>query len=405
MSNKIRVLTNLSASQNVIVSGSSIISGSKLLATTSSFNKANIVTASGGMYDLDVAIHALDTGLTTLKYNIKSAYDSIRAVLTGALDNNGNKKINLTTAATSGSVYFTTESLTSVGASVLIDTDTNDVYKNDLVSLQLFNSASYLWAEIDAPEAANDYYRLMLVNHKLLPITSTNTTQQLGIYSDIVLDIPFFVNNWNYVVNTNLLLSGKNLYNQTGVDTYNSTFPTAEGKYEGIDLTPSNSSKTVYFSSTGDVYLDNTFTIMFDIYINTDSIYLPILTEKNAPYGQLGLIWDGSLNGYRLQTKAYYDAGGGYGVETKTFNTLIQPNQWVRIMMFYDAGYSYAAINGTLDTADFGNAKKYLSNISYIGGHPNIGTCGSILRKIVAWNRVLGAAEVSQIQNNNGNLE
>ncbi len=52
MSNKIRVLTNISASQNVIVSGSTVISGSKLLATTSSFNNSSIVTSSDGFYNM-----------------------------------------------------------------------------------------------------------------------------------------------------------------------------------------------------------------------------------------------------------------------------------------------------------------------------------------------------------------
>lgn len=170
MSNKIRVLTNISASQNVIVSGSTVISGSKLLATTSSFNNSSIVTSSGGFYNMNSAIHGLDTGITTLKNNIKTAYNSIRAVLTGALDSSGNKKINLTSTIPSGSLYFTTASLTSVGASLLIDAENDNAYKNDLVSFQLFNSASYLWAEIDAPAATNDYYRLIVVNHGSLPI-------------------------------------------------------------------------------------------------------------------------------------------------------------------------------------------------------------------------------------------
>ena len=170
MSNKIRVLTNISASQNVIVSGSTVISGSKLLATTSSFNNSSIVTSSDGFYNMNSAIHGLDTGITTLKNNIKTAYNSIRAVLTGALDSSGNKKINLTSTIPSGSLYFTTASLTSVGASLLIDTESDNAYKNDLVSFQLFNSASYLWAEIDAPAATNDYYRLIVVNHGSLPI-------------------------------------------------------------------------------------------------------------------------------------------------------------------------------------------------------------------------------------------
>jgi hypothetical protein len=202
MSNKIRVLTNISASQNIIVSGSSIISGSKSLATTSSFNNVAVSTSSGGFYDMDIAIHGLDTGITTLKNNIKTAYNSIRAVLTGTLDSSGNKKINLTSTIPSGSVYFTTASLTSVGASVLTDTESNNIYKNDLISLQLFNSASCLWAEIDAPAANNDYYRLILVNHGSFPINSGNTSAGGGSGggsgggggSDLYLLVPYILN-------------------------------------------------------------------------------------------------------------------------------------------------------------------------------------------------------------------
>jgi hypothetical protein len=173
MANKIKVLTNLTASQDVIVKGNVIISGSKQLSSDSAFNKAVIVTSSGGMYDMNGAIHAVDTSLTTLKNNIKDAYNLVRTVLTGTLDVNGNKKINLTTTITSGSLYFSTSSLTSVEASVLIDENEDSVYKNDLVSLQLYNSASYLWVEIDAPIAINDSYNLIVKNQLDFPINGS----------------------------------------------------------------------------------------------------------------------------------------------------------------------------------------------------------------------------------------
>lgn len=176
MSNKIRVLTNISASQNVIVSGSTVISGSKLLATTSSFDNSSVVTSSDGLYNVDEAIHGLDNGITTLKNNIKTAYDSVRAVITGTLGLSGNEKINLTTTIPSGSLYFTTSSLTSVGASVLVVTEEDEIYRNDLISLQLFNSASYLWAEIDAPTSINDPYRLIVVYHGSLPLGNSSSS-------------------------------------------------------------------------------------------------------------------------------------------------------------------------------------------------------------------------------------
>lgn len=165
----LKVLTDLVVEQNITVSGSSVVSGSEYLHTTASFANASVTTSSAGMYDVDTAMHALDAAIGVLGSNVKSAYEEIRLVLTGTLDSYGNKKINLTTTAVSGAAYFNTGSLKLVDISVLLAGD-DLVYKNDLISIQLYNSGSALWVELDAPASPNANYRLIAVNNDLLPL-------------------------------------------------------------------------------------------------------------------------------------------------------------------------------------------------------------------------------------------
>ena len=165
----LKILTDLVVQQDITVSGSTAVSGSEYLHTTASFTNANVTKSADGMYDVDTAIHALDTAIGTLSDNVKNAYENVRLVVTGTLDANGNQKINLTTAATSGSIYFNTDSLKLVDVSVLLAG--NDlVYKNDLVSIQMYNSGSALWVEIDAPASPNFNYRLIASNNDSLPL-------------------------------------------------------------------------------------------------------------------------------------------------------------------------------------------------------------------------------------------
>lgn len=165
----LKVLTDLVVQQNITVSGSTAVSGSEYLHTTASFTNVSVNKSADGMYDVDTAIHALDNAIGTLSDNVKNAYENVRLVVTGTLDENGNKKINLTTTAASGSTYFNTGSLKLVDVSVLLAG--NDlVYKNDLVSIQMYNSGSALWVEIDAPASPNANYRLIASNNDSLPL-------------------------------------------------------------------------------------------------------------------------------------------------------------------------------------------------------------------------------------------
>lgn len=165
----LKVLTDLVVEQNITVSGSSVISGSEHLHTTASFVNAVVSKNANGMYNVDTAIHALDTAIGTLEANVKQAYEGVRVVLTGTLDGNGNKKINLTSTASSGSLYFNTSSLKLVDISVLLAG--NDlIYKNDLLSVQIYNSGSALWVELDAPASPSANYRLIAINSDNLPL-------------------------------------------------------------------------------------------------------------------------------------------------------------------------------------------------------------------------------------------
>lgn len=171
MANKrpLKVLTDLVVEQNISVSGSSVVSGSEFLHTTASFANATVATSSAGMYDVDTAIHALDSAIGNLGNSVKQAYEDVRLVLTGTLDGSGNKKINLTSTAVSGSQYFNTSSLKLVDVSVMLAGD-DLIYKNDLISVQLYNSGSSLWVELDAPASPNANYRLIAVNSDNLPL-------------------------------------------------------------------------------------------------------------------------------------------------------------------------------------------------------------------------------------------
>lgn len=165
----LKILTDLVVEQDITVSGSNVVSGSEYLYTDSTFTNADVSPSADGMYDVDNAIHALDTAIGTLSNSVKQAYEGVRTVLTGTLDNNGNKKINLTTSAVSGSDYFNTNALKLVDVSVLLAGE-DLVYKNDLLSIQVYSSGSALWVELDAPASPNANYRLIAVNSDNLPL-------------------------------------------------------------------------------------------------------------------------------------------------------------------------------------------------------------------------------------------
>ena len=161
----VSVLADLVATQNVTVNGALDIS------TTSSFGVANIATSSDGFYDVDAAIHRIDESLGQFTQNIANAfggvinqYNSRRYVYTGSLDASGSATINLTSQIPSGSTYFNTSSINNISVDILLDTENNGKYKNDLVSYEIYESGSEVYVHVDAVSAQNINYRLLVIN-------------------------------------------------------------------------------------------------------------------------------------------------------------------------------------------------------------------------------------------------
>lgn len=160
---KLKVLTNLDNKQNLYVSGTHNI------YTSGSFN-ASISTTQDGMYSVDEALHVLDSVIEENYNNVQAAYDNVRFQYTGTFDSNGEELLNLTSLAPYGSTYFTNQNLTDVNIQVLVDTEGDSHYKNDLLSLELYASGNYLMVKLEAPGSPNKPYRLSAINETILPI-------------------------------------------------------------------------------------------------------------------------------------------------------------------------------------------------------------------------------------------
>lgn len=147
------------------------ISGNLNLHTTSSFNATSIVTSSDGMIDVQVTLHNLDQAIVDKGIEVKNSYEGARYKLVSNLDAQGHALINLTTAASMGSNYFTTGNLQDVKLDILINTLNDGHYRNDMASAQLYVSGASLFAEIDALGAPNAQYRLIATNETQLLLT------------------------------------------------------------------------------------------------------------------------------------------------------------------------------------------------------------------------------------------
>ena len=161
MSN-LKVLTNLDSKQDVYVSGS------QKLFTSSSFNDTNIVTSSAGMYDVDGAIHALDSLIKQNHDNVQDAYSNVRYQHTASFNSEGTAELNLTLLANSS--YFGVNNLKDINVQVMVDTNNDGHYTNDLLSIELHVSSSSLMLSIDAPGSPNKPYRVLAINETVLPL-------------------------------------------------------------------------------------------------------------------------------------------------------------------------------------------------------------------------------------------
>lgn len=173
----VKVLSDLEATQDVIVSGSLIIT------TTASFDTIPVVTGANGSYDVDYALHQVNDSVYQTNANIANAiagfadeYNKNRYTFTGSLDASGLKEINLTTSIISGSVNFASGNLFDIAIDFLLDTNGDGKYRNDLTSYQIFASGSDLFIAIDAPASPNCNYRLSVQNQRSLsPVSGSNS--------------------------------------------------------------------------------------------------------------------------------------------------------------------------------------------------------------------------------------
>lgn len=175
----IKVLSDLEALQDVTVDGSLIITA------TSSFSAIGVVTGTYGEYSVDDAFHKIDYSVTQFNKNIANAVSSVttqynnnRYILNSSLNDSGSALINLTTQIASGTENFSALDVGNVSLDLLLDTNGDGRYRNDLTSYEIFASGSDLYVSIDTVLRQNNNFRLIVVNEKALTQMSTNN----GLY-------------------------------------------------------------------------------------------------------------------------------------------------------------------------------------------------------------------------------
>lgn len=146
------------------------VSGTLQLSGTSDFTYiTGTLRNAGGLYDVDEAIHELDTklsasatantsGLTTLK----AQYSKLRTVVTGTFTT-GQATVILTSY---DATEFAVGQIDNIALDIMVDSGSTGRYTNDLVAMELFTSGSDLKVQIDAPATPSGKYRLIAVNER-----------------------------------------------------------------------------------------------------------------------------------------------------------------------------------------------------------------------------------------------
>jgi hypothetical protein len=165
------VLTVGADSSNVIVPSTAQlnVSGAMKLSGSSDFVYITSVARNGsGQYNVDQAIHALDTAVSGAANasnsgldSIKSKYDALRCVVTGTLSS-GTVTVNLTTE---GGAMFATAEMANLALDVMVDADGSG-FTNDLVAIKMFVDGAAVKVQIDAPATPSAAFRLIAVNEK-----------------------------------------------------------------------------------------------------------------------------------------------------------------------------------------------------------------------------------------------
>ncbi len=151
-----------------------IVSGNLMLSASQPLN--NVPLTADNMYNAELAIRTIDQSIETKAAIIRNAYEAVRFRHFGTLGPYGLTRLNLTQLATSGSDYFASDNLKDITVDLLIDSNNDGVYKNDMASIHLFVSGGNLYADIDAPSAAGNPFRFIAVNETLLDVINTSAS-------------------------------------------------------------------------------------------------------------------------------------------------------------------------------------------------------------------------------------
>lgn len=149
------------------------ISGNLMLSASQPLNNVALV---GGMYDVGEALRVIDQSIETKAAKIKAAYEAVRFRHFGTLSAFGTARLNLTQLSTSGSEYFNSTNIKDITVDLLVDTNNDGVYTNDLASIHLLTENGDLIAEIEAAAASNSPYRFIAVNETLLDVINTSAS-------------------------------------------------------------------------------------------------------------------------------------------------------------------------------------------------------------------------------------
>lgn len=150
------------------------ISGNLMLSASLPLN--NVPLTNDGMYNAETAIRVIDQSIETKAAKIRAAYEAVRFRHFGTLSGFGTATLNLTQLSTSGSEYFNATNIKDITVDLLVDTNGDGIYRNDLASIHLFTQNGDLIAQIEAPSAVNSPYRFIAVNETLLDVINTSAS-------------------------------------------------------------------------------------------------------------------------------------------------------------------------------------------------------------------------------------
>lgn len=256
---------------NVAISGNLLLSGSGL---------NSVPSASEGMYSVDVAIQALDQAIEDKGAEIRSAYEAVRFRHFGTLGPYGLSRLNLTQLATSGSEYFASGNLKDITVDLLIDTNGDGIYRNDMASIHLFASGSSLYADIDAPSAAGNPFRFIAVNETLLDVINGQGTYSPPSTGLTAAEVSASFVEINEVSNTFNAITASSIYASTSIDTATANTWSKPQLASITSLTASANSITIDFGAS------NNFTFLCSSTTTAYTLQSPL----NPVAGQSGII-------------------------------------------------------------------------------------------------------------------